>query len=132
MTKTIDSFETYYKLHKTNEKAPIIFIHGIGLTHEIWDRQIKFFTKYNTIVYDLIGHGKTPIKKREISMKDFTKQLLSLVNYLKIDKFHLVGFSIGSLIARNFASLYSDRLRSLTIFGTVYKRSEEQKRQIFN
>ena len=45
MTKTIDSFETYYKLHKTNEKAPIIFIHGIGLTHEIWDRQIKFFTK---------------------------------------------------------------------------------------
>ena len=70
MTKTIDSFETYYKLHKTNEKAPIIFIHGIGLTHEIWDRQIKFFTKYNTIVYDLIGHGKTPIKKREIRIMD--------------------------------------------------------------
>ena len=87
MTKTIDSFGTYYKLHKTNEKAPIIFIHGIGLTHEIWDHQIEFLKKYNTIVYDLIGHGKTPIKKREISMKDFTEQLLSLVNCLKIDKF---------------------------------------------
>ena len=65
-------------------------------------------------------------------MKDFTKQLLSLVNYLKIDKFHLVGFSIGSLIARDFASLHNDRLKSLTIFGTVYKRSEDQKRQILN
>ena len=132
MTNTVDSFETYYKLHKTNEKTPIVFIHGIGLTHGIWDHQINFFKEYNTIVYDLIGHGKTPIKKKQISMKDFTKQLLSLVNYLKIDKFHLVGFSIGSLIARDFASLYSDRLKSLTIFGTVYKRSEDQKRQILN
>jgi len=132
MTKTIDSFDTYYKSYKINEKAPIIFIHGIGLTHGIWDHQIKFLKKNNTIVYDLIGHGKTPIKKRQISMKDFTKQLLNLVNYLKIDKFHLVGFSIGSLIARDFASLYSDRLKSLTIFGTVYKRSEDQKRQIIN
>ena len=132
MTNTVDSFETYYKLHKTNEKTPIVFIHGIGLTHGIWDHQIKFFKEYNTIVYDLIGHGKTPIKKSSISMKDFTKQLLSLVNYLKIDKFHLVGFSIGSLIARDFASLYSDRLKSLTIFGTVYKRSQDQKRQIIN
>ena len=132
MTKTVDSFETYYKLHKTNEKTPIIFIHGIGLTHGIWDHQIEFFKEYNTIIYDLIGHGKTPIKKRQISMKDFTKQLLSLVNYLKIDKFHLVGFSIGSLIARDFASSYSSRLKSLTIFGTVYKRSEDEKRQIIN
>ena len=65
-------------------------------------------------------------------MKDFTKQLLSLVDGLKIGKFHLVGFSIGSLIARDFASLYSDRLKSLIIFGTVYKRSEDQKRQLLN
>ena len=64
MTKTKDSFETYYKFNKTNEKAPIIFIHGIGLTHGIWDHQIEFFKKYNTIVYDLIGHGKTPLKKK--------------------------------------------------------------------
>ena len=119
MTKTIDSFKTYYKVRKINENSPIIFIHGIGLTHGIWDHQIEFFKKYNTIFYDLIGHGKTPIKKKQINMKDFTKQLLSLVNYLKIDKFHLIGFSIGSLIARDFPSLHSDRLRSLTIFGTV-------------
>ena len=59
-------------------KIPIIFIHGIGLTHEIWDQQIKFFKKKNVIVYDLIGHGKTPLNKSQITMKDFTKQLLEL------------------------------------------------------
>ena len=132
MSKTSDSFNTYYKFNKINEESPIIFIHGIGLTNGIWDQQIEFFKKYNTVVYDLIGHGKTPLNKNQINMKDFTKQLLKLVDCLNIHKFHLVGFSIGSLIARDFASSHSDRLKSLTIFGTVYKRSEDQKRQILN
>ena len=56
--------------------------------------------------------------------------MLKLVDGLNINKFHLVGFSLGSLIARDFASSYSDRLSSLTLFGTVYKRSEDEKRQI--
>jgi len=132
MSKTSDSFETYYKYNKINEKHPLIFIHGIGLNHGIWDDQINYLKNYNTIVYDLIGHGKTPFNKKEMTMKDLTKQLLKLVDGLDINKFHLVGFSIGSLIARDFASLYSERLSSLTIFATVYKRSENEKRQILN
>ena len=132
MLKTDDSFETFYKYKKNNERNPIVFIHGIGLTHEIWDQQIEYFKDYNTIVYDLIGHGKTPLNKKQINIKDFSKQLLGLIDELKVKKIHLVGFSLGSLIARDFASLYGDRLSSLTIFGTVYKRTEDEKRQIIN
>ena len=132
MSRTADSFETYYKYKRKNEKNPIIFIHGIGLTHEIWDHQIDFFKNYNTIVYDLIGHGKTPLNKKQLNMKVFSNQLLALINELKIDKMHLVGFSLGSLIARDFATLHSNRLSSLTIFGTIYKRTEDEKRQIIN
>ena len=132
MPKTSDKFETHYKFNKIDKKNPILFIHGIGLNHEIWDDQVNYFKNYSTIVYDLIGHGKTPLNKKEINMKDFTKQLLMLVDSLNIEKFHLVGFSIGSLVARDFASLYSSKLKSLTLFGTVYKRSEDEKRQIIN
>jgi pimeloyl-ACP methyl ester carboxylesterase len=132
MSKTLDTFNTYYKFNKCNENSPIIFIHGIGLNHEIWNQQINYFKKYNTIVYDLIGHGKTPLNKKQITMKDFSKQLLNLVDVLNINKFHLVGFSLGSLIAQDFASLHGDRLNSLTLFGTAYKRTEDEKRQILN
>ncbi|MDC1476230.1 alpha/beta hydrolase [Pelagibacteraceae bacterium] len=132
MSKTLDTFETYYKFNKHNDTDPLIFIHGIGLNHEIWDQQISYFKDYNTIVYDLVGHGKTPLNQKLIDMKDFTKQLLKLIDGLSINKFHLIGFSLGSLIARDFASLYSNRLSSLTLFGTVYKRSEDEKRQIIN
>ena len=112
MSNTSDTFETYYKYNKINEKNPIIFIHGIGLNNEIWDDQINYFKNYNTIVYDLIGHGKTPLNKKKLTMKDFTEQLLKLVDGLNINKFHLVGFSIGSLIARNFASSSSGQGKS--------------------
>ena len=132
MSKTTDSFETFYKFKKINEKEPIVFIHGIGLTNEIWDQQISYFKNYNTIVYDLIGHGKTNLKKKTINMKDFSTQLLNLIDYLNLNKIHLVGFSLGSLIARDFAANHGDRLVSLTIFGTVYKRTEEEKRQVIN
>jgi pimeloyl-ACP methyl ester carboxylesterase len=132
MSKTSDSFKTYYKFNKYNQNDPIIFIHGIGLNHTIWDQQINYFKKYNTIIYDLIGHGKTPLDKEKITMKDFSKQLLKLADSLNIKKFHLVGFSLGSLIAQDFASLHKDRLNSLILFGTIYKRTEDEKRQIIN
>jgi pimeloyl-ACP methyl ester carboxylesterase len=132
MSKTSDSFQTYYKYKKIDEKNPIVFLHGVGLTHEIWDQQIDFFKNYNTIVYDLIGHGKTPLNKNQINMKDFSEQLLNLIDELNLNKIHLVGFSLGSLIARDFASLYSDRLSSLTIFGTVYKRTQDEKKVVIN
>ena len=132
MSNNADSFGTSYSFHKVNEKNPIIFIHGVGLTKEIWEPQINFFKKYNTLTYDLLGHGKTPLKKSQISFEDFSDQLLNLINELSFSKIHLVGFSLGGLIARHFASKHSDRLSSLIIHGSIYKRTENQKRVVKN
>ena len=46
---------------------------------------------------------------------------------LDISKIHLVGFSIGSLIARNFASKYNDRLESLILLCSIFRRTEKQQ-----
>ena len=132
MSNNADSFGTSYSFHKVNEKNPIIFIHGVGLTKEIWEPQINFFKKYNTLTYDLLGHGKTPLKKSQVSFEDFSDQLLNLINELSFSKIHLVGFSLGGLIARHFASKHSDRLSSLIIHGSIYKRTENQKRVVKN
>jgi len=132
MPNKVDSLGTSYSLKKINEKNPIVFIHGVGLTKEIWDPQIDFFKNYNTLTYDLLGHGKTPLKKSKIYFKDFSKQLLRLINELNLKKIHLVGFSLGALIARHFASEYNDKLSSLILLGSIYKRTEDQKRIVKN
>ena len=50
------------------------------------------------------------------------------MNHLNIKKIHLVGFSIGSLIARNFATKYNERLHTLTLLCSIYKRTELQQK----
>ena len=132
MSNGQDSFGTSYSFKKVNQKNPIVFIHGVGLTKEIWDPQINYFKDYNTMTYDLLGHGKTPLKKTTVSFKDFSEQLFKLINELNFKKFHLIGFSLGALIARNFAAEHGNRLNSLIIHGSIYKRTEEQKRVVKN
>ena len=132
MQSKVDSFGTSYSLNKINEKDPIVFIHGVGLTKEIWEPQVNFFKKYNTLTYDLLGHGNTSLNKSQLSFKDFSEQLLNLINELSFNKIHLVGFSLGALIARHFASKHSNRLSSLIIHGSIYKRTENQKRVVKN
>ena len=79
-----------------------------------------------------MGHGKTPLKKSSVSFEDFSRQLFRLINELNFNKIHLVGFSLGALIARHFASKHSDKLNSLIIHGSIYRRTEEQKRVVVN
>jgi len=128
MINAKDSKDTFYILNK-KENTPLVLIHGVGLNHKIWEHQINSFN--NTIlVYDILGHGNTPLIKSQISFDDFSLQLLNLIDELKFKKIHLVGFSIGSLIARNFASNYNNRLESLTLLCSVFQRSEEQQQLV--
>ena len=121
MISATDTKNTFYILNK-KEKTPIIFIHGVGLNHTIWSPQINFFD--NTVItYDILGHGKTPLEKNNLSFNDFSIQLLNLIDELDIDKIHLVGFSIGSLIARDFAAKYNSRLKSLTLLCSIFNLS---------
>ena len=121
---------TFYVFNKKEQSAPIVFIHGVGLTYEIWQPQLDFFKSYSNLSYDILGHGKSSLKKQNINFDDFSEQLIELINELKIEKIHLVGFSIGSLIARNFATRYSERLQSLILLGSIYKRSEQQQKTV--
>ena len=127
MEKTKSSSGTFYTYNK-KETVPIVFIHGVGLTYEIWQPQLDYFKNYTTLSYDILGHGNTPLEKNQISFDDFSDQLIDLLDELKINKIHLVGFSIGSLIARNFAIRFKSRLQSLTLLCSIFKRSEEQQK----
>ena len=128
MTTGTTASGTYYLFNKKYQEVPIVFIHGVGLTHEIWWPQLEFFNYHSNIAYDILGHGKSSLEDGKISFDDFSNQLIELLDHLNIKKIHLVGFSIGSLIARNFATKYNERLHTLTLLCSIYKRTEVQQK----
>jgi len=126
MPHNFDPNQNYHSFVDNNTE-PLVFVHGVGLDHKMWDSQVNSLNNYSTITYDLLGHGKTPYNKEEVTLNDFSDQLNCLLKFLKIDKINLVGFSLGSLIALDFASKFQHKLKSLTVIGTTYKRTVEQK-----
>ena len=126
MSQNFDSNQNYYSFIDNNTD-PLVFIHGVGLDHRMWGPQIKSLNNHSIIAYDLLGHGRTPYAKGEVTLNDFSNQLDDLLQFLKIDKINLIGFSLGSLVALDFASKFQDRLKTLTLLGTTYGRTVEQR-----
>ena len=78
MPYMLDSFGTFYSLNKVNNGNPIVFVHGVGLNNTIWKLQTDFFKEYNTLTYDLLGHGKTPLKKAKVTFNFHPARVPSL------------------------------------------------------
>ena len=129
MVQGLDSNKNYYSF-VDNNTTPLVFIHGVGLNHEMWKPQIQSLKEYSIITYDLLGHGKTPHNKDEITLNEFSNQLSSLLEFLKIDQINLVGFSLGSLIALDFASKFQNKLNTLSLIGTTYKRTDNERASV--
>ena len=126
MSNNFDPNQNHY-IYKKKNNTPLVFIHGVGLDHQMWKPQIENLNEFSTITYDLLGHGKTPCKKEKLNLTDFSNQLNEILEHLNIEKIHLVGFSLGSLIALDFASKSEDKIDKLILIGTTYKRSREER-----
>ncbi len=126
MSNNFDPNQNHY-IYIKKDNTPLVFIHGVGLDHQMWKPQIENLNEFSTITYDLLGHGKTPCKKEKLNLGDFSNQLNEILEYLNIDKIHLIGFSLGSLIALDFASKSGDKINKLILIGTTYKRSSEER-----
>ena len=84
MQSKVDSFGTSYSLSKINEKNPIVFIHGVGLSKEIWEPQINFFKDYfRVITPDLPGFGKSNKAKPQNNIQSIANLLLDCLHEKK-------------------------------------------------
>jgi pimeloyl-ACP methyl ester carboxylesterase len=108
----------YYEEHGSGD--PIVFLHGFTLDRRMWRRQVDYFSKsFRVIIYDSRGHGKSSCPETGYSRAIRVKDLKKLVDALKLDKFHLVGLSMGGATALGYAIDFPDSLKSLTLVDTA-------------
>jgi pimeloyl-ACP methyl ester carboxylesterase len=102
-------------------KRTIVFIHGAGLDHSWWGLQSRYFGYHgcNVLAVDLPAHGRSdgPALATIGDMADWVRKIL---DGKKIKSAALVGHSMGSLIALEFAARYPECAEKIALIGTAY------------
>src|SRR5215813_5157558 len=100
------------------EGPPIVFVHGLGATSNVWHAQRMALSKsYQVIVYDRSGSGRSQQAREGYSINAWTDELAGLLDYLTVPSAVVVGHSLGSMVAQRFAGKYADRTKALILAG---------------
>ncbi|GJE27670.1 alpha/beta fold hydrolase [Methylobacterium organophilum] len=111
--------------------TPILFIHGVGLDHTVWRPQMAAFAGQRPVhAYDMMGHGGSDGPAGKPELADYAAQLVGVLDALKIGRAHLVGHSMGAMVALEAALSHPERVGSVTALNAVYRRSAEQSRAV--
>ena len=82
----------------------LLFIHGLSDNLLYWEALTYGLKEnYQIIRMDLRGHGKTPLGSDRITIDIYADDLKNLLDDLNIGKVNLIGFSLGSAVALDFA-----------------------------
>jgi pimeloyl-ACP methyl ester carboxylesterase len=98
---------------------PFVLVHGYLGSSEMWTFQKEFFSKdYRVITPALPGFGESHNVKSLDSINKMAKEIINLLDRKKIDKFNLIGHSMGGMIVQEITKLIGDRVNKLICFAT--------------
>ncbi len=114
--------ELHYQIH--GEGTPLILLHG-GLGHSgNWSAQLPVLSKqYKVITVDSRGHGRSTMTERQISYALMASDVVALMDYLQIERAHIVGWSDGGNIGLYLSIHYPERLLKVVAAGANYSPS---------
>ena len=112
----------YTAAHDVDAAKPsVVFVHGAGLDHSWWGLQSRYFGYHgcNVLAVDLPAHGRSegPALAAVGEMADWVKKIL---DENRIKSAVVVGHSMGSLIALEFAARYPENAQRIALIGVAY------------
>jgi len=113
--------------------GPAIFlVHGHPLDHTMWQPQVEFLApKYRVIVPELRGYGTTPLPpgKSVTLLDDFAEDILALADHLHIERFVIVGLSLGGQIVLETYRQAPERIRAVALADTFASLDTPEQKQ---
>jgi len=111
----------------------VVFMHGIGGNRTNWIDQLAYFgRRYCAVAWDARGYGDSDDSPATLKFTDYADDLRRLLDHLKADKAHVVGLSMGGMIAQDFHARYANRVATLALVDTnlgMAMQPEEFKRE---
>ena len=111
----------------------VVMLHGLGASHEDWESQRTPFSRcFRMITPDLRGFGASG-RVGEYTIAQFADDVWTLLDQLKVKRFHLIGHSMGGAVALQMAVDRPSRIRRLVLADTLpsFKANTLGKRMLF-
>lgn len=111
--------------HETHGEGPgLVLLHGVGLDRHLWDRCLpRLAARHRVTLVDLRGHGASPAAAAGVSLAELAADVAALLD----GPTHLVGFSLGALVAQQLGLARPELAASLTLVSSVAGRTEEER-----
>lgn len=116
---TQDGVKLYYE--EVGQGTPILFVHEFASDYRGWEPQMRAFgQRYRCITYSARGYtpSDVPADPNVYSYKHVMRDVVAVLDHLKIDKAHLIGLSMGGYTSLQVALNHPGRVRSLVLAGT--------------
>ncbi|MEM5436455.1 alpha/beta fold hydrolase [Paraburkholderia diazotrophica] len=109
----------------------VVLIHGVGMNQSVWAPQIDALTAtFRVVVYDMLGHGDSALPTPAPTLDEYAAQLEALLDTMRIGRAHIVGHSMGALVALEFALTHPQRTLSVAALNAVYDRTPAQREAV--
>jgi pimeloyl-ACP methyl ester carboxylesterase len=120
----VNNIKMYYAIFNKEGKDPVILLHGGFTSSDCWAFEVPLLSKtHEVIIVDSRGHGRSSMSDQPLSYALMASDVLKLMDYLKIDKASIVGWSDGGIIGLILAIHYPERINKLFTFGTNFNLS---------
>ncbi len=118
MPKTeVNGINVYYEVHGRGE--PLFLIAGMGADHRSWFPQVTAFGRYfKVITFDGRGIGKTDRPRELYTFEVLANDVVGLMDRLSLDSAHVLGESLGGIVAQETAIDFPQRVRKLILANT--------------
>lgn len=114
----IGKIEIYYEEY--GQGPPLVMILGLGQDIATWHFQIPALSQHvRLIVFDNRDSGESSRCSDNYTTKSMARDILGLMDHLGIERTHLLGTSMGGMIAQHVALMAPGRLTSLILAGTT-------------
>ena len=101
------------------DREYLVLLHGWMGCKEGWVRQIPFFARdFVVIAPDLRGFGQSSKPARGYALEEYVRDIAALLDELGVDRTHVLGQSLGGIIAQMFAILRPERTRSIVLWAS--------------
>ena len=98
----------------------VVFIHALGCNLDLWDAIVPLIpADFQSIRYDLSGHGRSAAGPDELSIEDHAQDLIHVLDECGAEDANLVGVSVGGMIALAAALMEPSRIRRLVLCATA-------------